>query len=428
MIENSTERSGIDFINSFSHSGKPVKDLGRISRLLDTLGRPQDSLKFVHVAGTNGKGSCCEMFNSVFMEAGLQTGCFTSPYILHYNDRIRLNGEDIDDRELSQLAARVKAAVDISPDKNDFSQFEISQAIAFLYFAKHKCDIVVLETGLGGLLDCTNVITTPVLTVITTIDLDHTAILGDTIAEIAAQKAGIIKPGVPCVLSVNNSPEAVKVVSQTAAEKNSLLIIPDTRRLTVKALDCFGSSFEYSGMNYKLSMGGEHQITNALSVIHGCGLLKDTLGLTDDNIRRGIGKAVLSARVEVLCKKPLTILDGAHNPDGLRALAKVLSDCKMKCHAIIGMCKDKNIDDAVAALISYVDEFYTVDGFSDRAIDKGELAARIAALGGEAQPCALPIDLQIKALQKVHPNDMTLICGSLYLASQVKTDIKKAEA
>lgn len=418
----------MEFINAFTHSGKPVKDLSRIKRLLAVLGDPQNSLRFVHIAGTNGKGSTAEMFSRIFIDAGLKTGCFTSPFIIRYNDRIRVGGKDIPSSDLSRIAEKVRTAVDTLPDSADLSQFEITQAIAFLYFVQQKCDIVVLETGLGGLLDCTNVITTPLLTVITTIDLDHTAILGDTIAQIAAQKAGIIKPNVPCVLSANNPRDAVNVVTQAAEKNHSALVIPDIESVLVKRLDCFGAGFDYKGKSYTLSMGGAHQITNALSVIEGCELLKQTLALTDESITRGIAQAVLPARVEILCTSPLTILDGAHNPDGLSALAKVLDGCGKRCFALIGMCRDKNIDSAVQKLIPYVDTFYTVDGFSERALDRTDLAQKIISLGGKAQPCGLPIDVQIKALQKAHPNDITLICGSLYLAAQLKADIKKAEA
>ncbi|MBR7007378.1 MAG: bifunctional folylpolyglutamate synthase/dihydrofolate synthase [Ruminococcus sp.] len=423
MIENATQRSGMEFINAFSHSGKPVKDLGRIKRLLATLGDPQNDLRFVHVAGTNGKGSVCEMFSRIFINAGLKTGCFTSPYIVHYNDRIRLNGADIPDDELNEIAAQVKEKTQHSPDRQDFSQFEISQAIAFLYFAKHSCDVVVLETGMGGLLDCTNVISSPLLTVITTIDLDHTAILGDTIAEIAFQKAGIIKPGVPCVLSGGNSKAAADVVRQKAEENGSELIIPELEIAQISRVDIFGSQFEYKGRQYSLSMGGRHQIKNALSVIEGCELLKEKLGLSDEDICLGISQALLPARVEVLCPAPLTILDGAHNPDGLRALSRVLEGCAKKCCAVIGMCADKNIDEAVKSLVPFVSRFYTVDGFSERAITKGELAAKITALGGNAQECDLPIFAQIKALQAENPDGVTLVCGSLYLAALVKNEL-----
>ncbi|MCR5478419.1 MAG: bifunctional folylpolyglutamate synthase/dihydrofolate synthase [Ruminococcus sp.] len=420
MVEYSSQSSGMEFINAFTHSGKPVKDLNRIKRLLAALGDPQNSLRFVHIAGTNGKGSTAEMFSRIFIDAGLKTGCFTSPFIIRYNDRIRVGGKDIPSSDLSRIAEKVRTAVNTLPDSADLSQFEITQAIAFLYFVQQKCDIVVLETGLGGLLDCTNVITTPLLTVITTIDLDHTAILGDTIAQIAAQKAGIIKPNVPCVLSANNPRDAVNVVTQAAEKNHSALVIPDIESVLVKRLDCFGAGFDYKGKSYTLSMGGAHQITNALSVIEGCELLKQTLALTDESITRGIAQAVLPARVEILCTSPLTILDGAHNPDGLSALAKVLDGCGKRCFALIGMCRDKNIDSAVQKLIPYVDSFYTVDGFSERALDRTDLAQKIISLGGKAQPCGLPIDVQIKALQKAHPNDITLICGSLYLAAQIK--------
>lgn len=420
MVEYSSQNSGMEFINAFTHSGKPVKDLSRIKRLLAALGDPQNSLRFVHIAGTNGKGSTAEMFSRIFIDAGLKTGCFTSPFIIRYNDRIRVGGKDIPSSDLSRIAEKVRTAVNTLPDSVDLSQFEITQAIAFLYFVQQKCDIVVLETGLGGLLDCTNVITTPLLTVITTIDLDHTAILGDTIAQIAAQKAGIIKPNVPCVLNANNPRDAVNVVTQAAEKNHSALVIPDIESVLVKRLDCFGAGFDYKGKSYTLSMGGAHQITNALSVIEGCELLKQTLALTDESITRGIAQAVLPARVEILCTSPLTILDGAHNPDGLSALAKVLDGCGKRCFALIGMCRDKNIDSAVQKLIPYVDTFYTVDGFSERALDRTDLAQKIISLGGKAQPCGLPIDVQIKALQKAHPNDITLICGSLYLAAQIK--------
>ena len=410
----------MEFINAFTHSGKPVKDLSRIKRLLDSLGRPQDGLKFVHIAGTNGKGSVAEMFDRIFIAAGLKTGCFTSPFIVRYNDRIRLDGKDIPDGELAELAQKVRAAVGKTPDKDDFSQFEITQAIAFLYFAKHKCDIVVLETGLGGLLDCTNIITTPLLTVITTIDLDHTAILGDTVAKIAAQKAGIIKRGIPCVLSAENPRDAVRVVGQRAREQESCLVIPKIEDMKIKSSDCFGSEFEYKGRHYSLSMGGRHQIINALSVIEGCELLKDRLHIKEEAIAEGISKAVLPARVEILNKAPLTILDGAHNPDGLGALARVLQGCSKPCRAVIGMCRDKNIDGAVAKLIPYVEEFFTVDGFSERAIDRHELAEKITALGGKAQVCRGAVNEEAAALQKAHPDGITLICGSLYLAAIIK--------
>ena len=173
MFEYSNEKA-IEYIFGFSHSGKPVKDLSRIKMLMSAIGDPQDRLKFVHIAGTNGKGSTARMFDGVFVRAGLKTGLFTSPFIIEYADRIQVNDRNIDSEALARLAGKVHEAVSEFPEDTGFSQFEITQAIAFLYFEEQGCDIVVLETGLGGLLDCTNIITTPLLTVITKVDLDHT--------------------------------------------------------------------------------------------------------------------------------------------------------------------------------------------------------------------------------------------------------------
>ena len=248
MIENTKDIDELEFINSFSHSGKPVKDLSRIKALLSDLGDPQDSLKFVHIAGTNGKGSMAQMFSEVFQCAGLKTGLFTSPYIISYTDRIKINGIDIPKPALAKMAKRVKAVTDMHCDRENFSQFEITTAIAFLYFAEENCDIVVLETGLGGLLDSTNVIKTPVLTVIGSVDFDHTAILGDTLEKIAYQKAGIIKPHCPCVLSAGNDMKVIRTVREQAVKNLSQLVIPDINQLKLISCDVFGSKFEFKEM------------------------------------------------------------------------------------------------------------------------------------------------------------------------------------
>lgn len=412
---------GFDFINSFSHSGKPVKDLSRIRLLMKAVGDPQDRLKFIHIAGTNGKGSIAQMFSEVFTSAGYKTGLFTSPYIIEYSDRIRVNGENITSEALDRLAPIVQAAVEKLPQKEDLSQFEITQAIAFLYFEQCGCDIVVLETGLGGLLDCTNVVTTSVLTVIGSVDYDHTAILGDTLSEIAAQKAGIIKPCVPCVLSAGNSPEVLKAVNCTAAEKNAPLVIVEADRNGLESCGVFGNSFVYKGYRYRTSMGGAHQYINALSVIEGISLLKEKFPIPQEALSEGIERAKLAGRTEVICKAPLTILDGAHNPDGIKALAKVISQSGVKpVRAVIGMCRDKNMSEAVKKLIPTVGYFVTVDGFSERAAEKSELAEIICRSGGRAVPAQGDLTAEIRTMQQENPKGLNLICGSLFLVAQVK--------
>ena len=190
----------MEFISGFSKQGGKVRDLNRIKSLLKAVGNPEKSLKFVHIAGTNGKGSMAQMFSEIFIDAGYKTGLFTSPYIIEYNDRIQINGQNISDEEIEIISNEIRPVVESLEGDTDFSQFEITQTIAFLYFAKMQCDIVVLETGVGGLLDSTNVIEAPLVSVIGSVSYDHTAVLGNTLEEIAFQKAGIIKPKCPCVL------------------------------------------------------------------------------------------------------------------------------------------------------------------------------------------------------------------------------------
>ena len=417
MFEYSNEKA-IEYIFGFSHSGKPVKDLSRIKMLMSAIGDPQDRLKFVHIAGTNGKGSTARMFDGVFVRAGLKTGLFTSPFIIEYADRIQVNDRNIDSEALARLAGKVHEAVSEFPEDTGFSQFEITQAIAFLYFEEQGCDIVVLETGLGGLLDCTNIITTPLLTVITKVDLDHTAILGDTVELIAAQKAGIIKRGVPCILSAGNTDEVRKVVAEKAKEMGSWLVIPDVDGLLVQDSGLDGTNFTYKGRNFHTSMAGIHQTDNALSVIEGCEILRDIFDLTDEDIREGIADAVLPGRTEILSRKPLVMVDGGHNPDGVRALAKVIAG-KRPCHAVIGMCRDKNLREALSVLIPHVDSFVTVDGFSDRAENAAELAELINSLGGKAIPAQNGLLTEIENMKHQNEDGLTLICGSLYLVSAV---------
>ena len=188
----------MNFVNSYSKSGKAVTDLSRARELMKRIGNPEKQLKFVHVAGTNGKGSTVEYISNALIYSGYKTGQFTSPFILHYADRIRINGQEIDEKSLCEIAEKVKNSV----ADEEYSQFEITMAIALLWYAREKCDIVVLEAGIGGLLDCTNVIPPPVVAVITSISLDHTAILGDSVEKIAAQKAGIIKENSAVILSM----------------------------------------------------------------------------------------------------------------------------------------------------------------------------------------------------------------------------------
>lgn len=423
----------MNFIMSFSRLGKKVNDLSRVKRLLDLIDNPQDSLKFIHIAGTNGKGSVAEMLSEILYDAGIKTGTFTSPYIVEFRDRIRLMRKVIPKDELAKICCYIKSRLDNLSDKNDFSGFEITMAIALLYFKKSDCDAVVFETGLGGLLDCTNVIQRPLVSVITSISHDHTAILGKTILEITEQKAGIIKDGCPVVLSINNPDEAVDVVSKTAKEKGSELIIPDKSNLTIKSTRLGDTSFEYKGIQYSLSMNGEHQITNALSAIETACLLKKRFKITEQNIQTGLKKAFVIGRTEILAS-PLNgdshyvILDGSHNDGGIEALTEVLREIPKPVTAIVGLLNRKNVRDSLPKLFDSVDKIICVDDFTSETMPKRELCGilneeyaksnvdkgkKIIACCGEDTRSEYK-----KAMNGKYKN--TVICGTLYLVSYIK--------
>ena len=410
----------ISYISSFSRLGKRVSDLSRIRSLLGALGDPQNELRFIHIAGTNGKGSMAQMFSEILTSAGYRTGLFTSPYIISFYDRIRINGENIHPDDLAALLEELSPAVEAHPLRDSFSQFEITQAAAFEWFRRQNCDVVVLEAGLGGLLDSTNVIEDPLVSVIGSIGLDHTAILGDTVEKIAFQKAGIIKPGRPCVLSAGNPPEAVRVFREQAAEKQSLLNIPNLALCRVLETDITGSRFTYRGTGYRTAMPGLHQVSNALTVIDAMRLIADELPVSADHIAGGIARAQIPGRVEIISKEPLTILDGSHNPDGMNALAAFLRTLKgRRVRAVIGMHSDKDAAEAVSKLIPLVSRFYPVDGFSDRDIPAGELAGIIRSKGGNPELRSGEITSLISSLTREFPEDVLLICGSLYLVSKL---------
>ncbi len=412
----------MEFISGFSKQGGKVRDLNRIKSLLKAVGNPEKSLKFVHIAGTNGKGSMAQMFSEIFIDAGYKTGLFTSPYIIEYNDRIQINGQNISDEEIEIISNEIRPIVESLEGDTDFSQFEITQTIAFLYFAKMQCDIVVLETGVGGLLDSTNVIEAPLVSVIGSVSYDHTAVLGNTLEEIAFQKAGIIKPKCPCVLSAGNDMAVIKTIREKAMAMQSQLVIPNLYLCKAEKWDIFGCEFWYKGEKYATSMGGLHQISNAITVIEAIKYPAEKMKITLDNIKNGLKRATIPARIEVVSKNPLTILDGGHNPDGMKALAKVLETIPQRPKiAIIGMLKGKNVHEAIRELIGLVDKFICVEGFYPLEMPKQELKEIIESIGGKVELSDLPLNELIKSIQKENPKGLTLICGSLFLASKVMT-------
>lgn len=416
-----TEKEVFEFLSQYGKSGKPQKDLSRISALLSVLGNPQDKLRFIHVAGTNGKGSICEMLTETLIAQGYRVGTFTSPFIIEYNDRIRINGKNIPMHYLERYASIVKEATEKTSYGFEFSQFEITMCIALLYFKERACDIIVWETGVGGRLDCTNIIEAPLVSVICSVSYDHTAILGSTIEQIAYQKCGIIKENCPAVLSFDNGKAVRDIFERTCITTQSDAYIPLESQLSIVSDTLSGCEFIYSGRRYKTAMCGIHQAANATAVIEAVYAMRHSLYISQKSLERGISRAVIPARAQVISTEPLVILDGSHNPDGFGALCHLLeTKTQGPRHILVGMLEEKESATSVRQLVPLADTFITTDSFHPKALSAYELG-RITE-GANVNTIVLPkLD---EAVEKLYDLIKTkggtgVICGSLYLASEL---------
>ena len=407
----------MEFINSYSKSGGHITDLSRAENLMKLIGNPEKKLKFIHVAGTNGKGSTVEYISNALIYSGYKTGQFTSPYILRYNDRIRINGTEIDDNSLCNICEFIKKKIDNQYYSLSYSQFEITMAIAFLYFVCEKCDIVVLECGIGGLLDCTNVIPPPVLSVITSISLDHTNILGDTVEKIAKQKAGIIKENSAVILSMDNKNIVKYLVRKTAKNKNAEFITPDHWNFKYRGI----KPFIYKKEQYKTAMLGFHQLMNAMTAIEACEYLrKKGFEISNENIKKSIETTKVKARIQYIDGKPPVIVDGGHNPAGIEQLTHILMStfCEY-IYVVMGMVDSKDYQDCVRDIARWSKVMFTVDGFAPNAVPAEKLA-EISRKSGTHTGVYHSLD---KAIAKAKEyallnNGIVVVCGSLYLASE----------
>ncbi len=406
----------MEYINSFTKSGKPVTDLSRIENLLNLLGNPQKDLKFIHVAGTNGKGSTVEMIANALKFSGYTVGSFTSPFMVCYEDRIRINGENIPQSELCTIADTVRSSV----NGDEYSQFEISMAIAFIYFKSKGCDVVVLETGIGGAVDSTNIIENPLVSVITSISLDHTAILGDTLAKIATQKGGIIKPNRPIILSCDNTAhEVVEVISSMAKEKHSELVHPMAVDSDSVSISLQGETFKYQGEKYSIKMLGKHQVSNAITVIEVCRLL-NTMGydIPMECLKESLGSTQVTFRTQTFVQDGVTIIaDGSHNIGGVTALKDTLKSCGIDNPVVLtGMISTKDYVSCCKVLDSISSSVVCTDGYIYNAIDRLELSRLFS---GTVCTPELSSALDVaKSLAKAKGVPL-VVCGSLYMLSRV---------
>lgn len=390
--------------------------LERITALCEALGNPQDDLRFIHVAGTNGKGSFCAMTASILQAAGYRTGLFTSPYIKFFNERMQVDGQPIADEELAELTTLVRPVADAMEDKP--TEFELITAIAFLYFKRHHCDVVVLETGMGGRLDATNLIRQPFLSVITGIALDHTAFLGDTIPQIAAEKAGIIKEGCPVLYGGENA-EAEAVIAAQAQEMGAPYHRVDRLPLQVLEATLDGTRFSYGAYeNLTLSLLGLYQPSNAAIVLTALHLLKQRgVTIAPDAVRRGLATVRWPGRFEVLSRQPLVVFDGAHNVQGIMGAVRSIRHyfSTQKVYVLTGVLKDKDYTAIAEQLASVAQRAFVLTPDNPRALAGEEYAALLERLGVPATAYATVREAYAAARAAAEQDGLPLLClGSLY--------------
>ncbi len=398
--------------------------LNGMDALLHFLGNPHKDLKYVHVAGTNGKGSTSTAISNVLTDAGYKVGLYTSPYVTDFLERVQFCGKPIDKSLFATCVEKVKFAIE-ELEKQDviITEFEALTASAFLCYKVLQCDIVVLEVGLGGRLDATNVIETPLVNVITSLSIDHSAILGNTIEEIAFEKCGTIKENGNVICSFGQPQGAIKVIEKTVKEKNNTLKIPCESDIKINKSDIFGTEFIYKNNEYFVKMAGEHQVKNMTCVIEACNIMKEYFNLTDENIKRGISKTILPARVEIISKKPLVILDGGHNEDGAKAFYNaVLPELEKKDRVIViaGMMADKAVEESLKPLMLKTDVFFAVTPDNPRAMKAHDLA-EIASKYSKQVFTVESIKEAVKiACAAADENTAVLVVGSLYLAGEIR--------
>lgn len=389
-------RETLEYIHSLGNFGLPA-GLDRIKKVLNKLGNPQNEFKAIHIAGTNGKGSVTAFVSSVFKEAGYKTGTFISPYIIDFRERIQINGEYISEADLTRYAQSVKQT------GVELTEFEFITALAFLYFKEQKIDVLVCETGLGGRFDATNALENKAVTVITKIGMDHTAVLGDTIEKIAEEKCGILR-SCPTVTTPFQDKRALEVIKS----KSQNLIIPD-----ISKLEQGESTYIYKGEKFEISLLGDFQTENSLVGIE---TVKNSgFDISYDTIYKGLKNTFFPARLEMISKKPLILLDGAHNPDGAVVLAKELSKFEEKPTAIVGMMKDKNVKEVLREVLKHCASAVCVTVPNNpRSMSGGELSE----IASEFCKCSVADSLEM-AIEKTKEQN-TVIFGSLYLASAIR--------
>lgn len=409
-------KESVEYIHSLLQFGiKP--GLERISMLLSSLGNPQDKIKTVHIAGTNGKGSTSTHIANILTSAGHKTGLYTSPYVLSFCERIQIDGESISEEKLSKTVTKVQKEIFKLNEKGIvITEFEAITAVAFLYFYEEKCDFAVIEVGLGGRFDATNVLSSPKASVITSISLDHTKILGDTLPKITFEKCGIIKEGVPVVTSANQNSEVLSVIEQTARDRNCNLTVTNPKNAEIISDKLGETVFEYDGENYTLHLCGEHQIENAVNAIETARLL----GISEEFIKSGIAKTQMLARMEIIGKEPLIIRDGGHNEGCAKALRNFILRYRIKnIKMLVGMMADKDTDRYLQLVCPLCDSVTVCTPSNPRAESAEDLLISAKKYCKEAFATQNPKEAYEQVLRSANKDGTVLLCGSFYLMSDI---------
>jgi len=419
----------LSFIHETCKFGSKL-GLENIGRLLNKLGNPQDKLNIIHIAGTNGKGSTASYIQSILIEDGYNIGIFTSPYLERFEERIRINDRLIEESKLVEGIEIIKNAVNsiVKEGGTHPTEFEVVTALGFWYFYHSNVDYVVLEVGLGGRFDATNIIKKPLISVVTSISFDHTAILGDTLEKIAFEKAGIFKENIP-VVSFFQKNEVKNVLEEEAYKKNSNIKFLKKDEIIIQSKDAKGSTFIYKEQEYRTNLLGEHQIFNATLAIETIMqmMLNKDIEIKLESIINGVAKTIWPGRVEVLSEKPLFIIDGAHNVDGANALVSTINNYfkDKKIILLLGMLADKDIEKLTDIYAKFADEIFICEPDNPRAISKSELFYIVQKKNRNTKILDSNNDSINSAIKLIDENAVCIMTGSLYLIGDSRAYLRK---
>ena len=417
----------MNFIQNTNKFGS-VLGLDNIRELLERLGNPQDQLRVVHIAGTNGKGSTLAFLAGIFRESGYRAGRYVSPASFSYEERFRINEENISKKDLCFYMEKIKNVAEemVKDGLSHPTMFEIETALSFLYFLDKKVDVVLLETGMGGRLDATNVVKKPIATVIASIGMDHMQFLGDTLEKIASEKAGIIKEGCP-VISYDNTKEVNEVIKNKAKQMHAKVTFVNSAGIRVLQESLNGESFSYRSSDgrwyekIEIPLLGRHQINNAALALETLNVIKNYYCISDFQTEDGMRKTIWRGRIEILEREPMVICDGAHNPDGAKSLLSFLQNnfTNQRLIYIMGVLSDKDYEQMVQILAPAADKIYTVAPDNPRALSSRELCNCISKYHQNVEERQRLAECLSEVRQKAEKDDVIIICGTLSIQNEL---------